>query len=120
MTTGPSIALQARLWYGQRLSAMVLALCVVIHIGVIIFAVRNGLSGAEILGRTRGNFAFGVFYALFVLACAVHVPIGLLKIAEEWWSWRGPTVYWASAAFGVLVLVAGLRAVWAVTAGGAP
>lgn len=120
MTAGASVAMQARLWYGQRLSAMVLALCVVVHIGIIIFAVRHGLSAAEILGRTRGSIAFGAFYTVFVLACAVHVPIGLLKVAEEWCAWRGPTVYWASAAFGVVVLVAGLRAVWAVTAGGAP
>jgi len=115
-----SATLQARLWMLQRLSAMVLALCVVVHIAVIIVAVRNGLTGAEILGRTRGNVAWGLFYGVFVLASAVHVPIGVLKIAEEWWRWRGRGVQLAAAAFGLLVLVAGLRAVWAVTAGGAP
>jgi fumarate reductase subunit C len=119
-TSTTSAALQARLWMLQRLSAMVLALCVVVHIAVIIVAVRNGLTGAEILGRTRGNMAWGVFYAVFVIAAAVHVPIGVLKIAEEWWRWRGRGVHMAAAAFGVLVLVTGLRAVWAVTAGGAP
>jgi len=110
--------MQARLWYGQRISAMVLALCVVIHIGVIIVAVRNGLTGAEILGRTRGNVGFGLFYAIFVLACAIHVPIGLLKIGEEWLQWRGRGIYVAALAFGGLVAFSGLRAVWAVT--GAP
>lgn len=117
------LAWQARLWMLQRLSAMVLALCVVVHIAVIIVAVRNGLTADEILGRTQGSVAFGLFYAVFVLACAVHVPIGVLKIAEEWWRWRGRSVYLASTAFGLVVLVAGLRAVWAVTVvtnGGAP
>ena len=46
---------QARRWYWQRISAMVLALCVLVHLGVMIYAVRGGLSAAEILGRTRGN-----------------------------------------------------------------
>jgi fumarate reductase subunit C len=113
-------ARQARLWYLQRISAMVLAICVVIHIGVIIYAVHGGLDAAEILGRTRGNLIFGGFYAIFVLACAVHAPIGLLKIAEEWWRWRGRGVYLAASLFGLLILTAGVRAVWAVTVGGAP
>ena len=51
----------------QRMSAMVLALCVVVHLGGMIYAVRGGLTAAEILGRTRGNWAFGAFYAVFVV-----------------------------------------------------
>ena len=31
------------------------------------------VSAAEILSPTQGSWAFGTFYALFVLACAVHV-----------------------------------------------
>ena len=46
-------ALQARLWYWQRVSAMVLALCVVVHLATIVFAVRGGLSAGEILARTK-------------------------------------------------------------------
>ena len=68
---------QARRWYWQRISAMVLALCVVLHLAGMVWAVRGGLTAAEILSRTQGNGLFAVFYAVFVLACAVHVPIGL-------------------------------------------
>ena len=50
-----SPANQARLWLAQRLSAMLLAALLVVHIGVMIWAVRGGLSGAEILARTRGS-----------------------------------------------------------------
>ncbi len=110
-------AMQARLWYWQRLSAMVLALCVLVHLAIMIYAVRGGLSAGEILGRTRGNWAFGAFYGVFVLACAVHVPIGLTNIAQEWWGWHGAGVATLAKIFGVLLLVLGLRAVYGVVVG---
>jgi fumarate reductase subunit C len=112
--TAISVRTQVRLWYLQRVSAMVLALFVTVHIGVIVYAVRGGLSGAEILARTQGSIAFAVFYGIFVLACAVHVPIGLLRIAEEWLRWRGMSAVVAALAFAVLLLVVGLRAVYGV------
>lgn len=75
--------LQAKLWYYQRISAMVLALCVGGHLLIIYYAVQDGLSAQEILARTRGNWAFAVFYQIFVLACFVHAPIGLANILRE-------------------------------------
>ena len=79
---------QVILWGAQRISAMVLALCVIVHLITIIYAVRNGLSAAEILGRTRGSFMWGGFYALFVTTVAVHAPIGVRNILTEM-GWRG-------------------------------
>ena len=111
----PGIA-QARRWYWQRISAMVLALCVLVHLAVMVYAVRGGLSAAEILGRTQGNWGFAAFYAVFVVACAVHVPVGLANIAREWWAMGERTALWLSRAFGVFLLVMGLRAVYAVVA----
>jgi fumarate reductase subunit C len=110
---------QARRWYWQRISAMVLALCVVLHLAGMIWAVRGGLSAAEILARTQGNALFAAFYAIFVLACAVHVPIGLVSIAREWWRWSPAAAAWFSRAVTAMLLVLGLRAVWAVVAPGA-
>ncbi len=110
------VVLQARLWYWQRISAMVLALCVLVHLGTIIYAVRGGLSAGEILARTQGNWLFGGFYLLFVLAVAVHAPIGLASIAREWLGWRGRSSSWLALGFAALLLVLGLRAVWAVVA----
>ncbi|MBI3525020.1 MAG: succinate dehydrogenase [Betaproteobacteria bacterium] len=107
---------QARLWYLQRISAMLLALCVLVHLAVMIYAVRGGLSAAEILGRTRGNWFFGGFYAVFVLACAVHVPIGLATIAAEWLGWRGRSAGMAAILCGGLIAGMGLRAVYGVVA----
>lgn len=115
MNTGhATVIAQARRWYWQRISAMVLALCVLAHLAVMIHAVRGGLSAAEILERTQGNWAFALLYTVFVLAGAVHVPPGLYNIAIEWWRLRETTALWLARAFGLLVLVLGLRAVYAV------
>jgi fumarate reductase subunit C len=114
VTTAAESLAQARRWYWQRISAMVLALCVLVHLAVMVYAVRGGLSGAEILARTQDNWAFGAFYAVFVLACAVHVPTGLANIAVEWARWPPARALWAARAFALLLLATGLRAVYAV------
>ncbi len=105
---------EAGLWIAQRASAAVLAVCVLVHIAVMIYAVRGGLSAAEILGRTRGSAGWAVFYTLFVAAVAVHAPIGLRAVAVEWLGWRGRSLGIALHVFGLLLLAMGLRAVWAV------
>jgi fumarate reductase subunit C len=104
------------LWLAQRASAAVLAVCVLVHIAVMVYAVRGGLSAGEILGRTRGNVGWAAFYSLFVLAVAVHAPIGLRAIAIEWLGWRGRALGIFIHLFAALLLVMGLRAVWAVFA----
>ena len=109
--------IEAKRWYWQRISAMVLALCVLVHLGVIVYAVRGGLTGAAILARTHGSWGFAAFYSTFVIACAVHVPIGLAAIAREWLGWSRGLAVNASRVFGVVLLVLGLRAVYAVVAG---
>ncbi|MEP6559412.1 MAG: succinate dehydrogenase, partial [Burkholderiales bacterium] len=68
MTSSSLAIAEAKRWYWQRISAMVLAVCVLVHLAVIIYAVRGGLSAAEILGRTHGSWSFGLFYAVFVVA----------------------------------------------------
>lgn len=105
---------ETRLWIAQRASAAVLALCVIVHLVVIVYAMRGGLSAAEILGRTRGNAGWLVFYAVFVLAAAVHAPIGLRAICSEWLGWRGRSLAVVVHLLAVLLAVLGLRAVWAV------
>ena len=88
-----------------------LALCVVVHLCTIVYAVRGGLSGAEILSRTKGNSAWLVFYGVFVLAVAVHAPIGLRAVLSEWFAWRDASRDWALGAFSVFLAAFGLRAV---------
>lgn len=107
---------QVLLWLAQRASAALLALLVLVHLGTIIYAVRNGLSAPEILGRTRGSVLWGGFYGLFVLAVAVHGPIGLRAVLSETLGWRGSSLEWGMVVLGVFLAAFGLRAVWAVVA----
>ena len=99
------------LWMLQRASAAVLALCVMVHLATMVYAIRGGLSAAEILGRTRGSYGWLAFYSLFVLACAVHVPIGLRAVLTEWFKWRSGARDLALAAFAALIAALGMRAV---------
>ena len=111
---GLSIRTQVLLWTAQRASAAVLAVCVIIHLVTIIYAVRNGLSAEEILGRTRGSYAWAGFYAIFVAAVVVHAPIGLRSVLAETLNWRGRSLDIALMATALTLAMWGFRAVYAV------
>ena len=111
-----SVRTEVRLWVAQRATAAVLAFCVAVHLVTIIYAVRGGLSAAEILERTRGNVAMAVFYAIFVLSAAIHAGIGLRNVAAEWLGWSGSPARFAVMFFSLLLALLGFRAVWAVFA----
>lgn len=105
---------QTLLWIAQRASAAVLGLCVLVHLATMVYAVRGGLSAAEILGRTSGNVGWFAFYTLFVLAIAVHVPIGLRAVLLEWGGWRGRGRDLAMLLLAVFLVYGGMRAVTGV------
>ena len=105
---------EVALWVAQRATAGVLALCVVVHLATIVYAVRGGLSADEILARTRGNYAWAAFYVVFVLAAAIHGAIGLRTVAAEWLGFRGDAAELAVTLVGLLLTIMGLRAVIAV------
>ena len=105
---------QTLLWIAQRASAAVLALCVLVHLATMIYAVRGGLSAAEILGRTRGSVALLAFYTLFVLAIVVHLPIGLRAVLGEWLGWRGASREVVLLLLALFLAIAGMRAVLGV------
>jgi fumarate reductase subunit C len=107
---------QALLWIAQRASAAVLALCVIVHLVTIVYAVRGGLSGAEILARTRGNAGWLAFYSLFVLAVTVHAPIGMRAVLGEWLGWHGRSRDVMLLLFAMVLAWMGMRAVLTVFA----
>lgn len=106
---------EALLWLASRVSAMILAVCVVVHLATMIVAVRGGLTAAEILGRTRGSVAWALFYGTFVIAVAVHAPLGLRIVLGEAARRPGRSLDVAMLLVAILLLVTGLRAVAAVT-----
>lgn len=106
--------MEARLFALQRLTAMVMAPFVLVHVGLVIYAVRGGLTAGEILSRTEGNWVWIVFYGLFVVSVSVHVPIGLRNILIEWLKLGRPAASVVGLAFGAALLVLGMRAVAAV------
>ena len=106
--------MDARLFLFQRLSAAILAPLVLIHLGLVLYATRQGLSAEAIMGRTEGSAFWALFYGLFVLAAALHAPIGLRTVLREWTPWRGRSLDIAALVFGLALLALGLRAVIAV------
>ena len=106
--------LNAALFVAQRASAAILAVAVTVHLATIIYAVRGGVTAAEILGRTRHNGWFLALYLVFVVAVAIHAPIGLRNIAREWTAWRGRSLDVALTAFAALLAVLGISAALAL------
>jgi fumarate reductase subunit C len=98
----------------QRGSALILAPLVLAHLALIVIASRDGLSAAEILTRTQGSIGWAIFYGLFVVAAAVHAPIGLRNVIRETTPWQGRSLDLAMALLFVIMLAIGLRAVIAV------
>ena len=105
---------ELRLYIAQRISAAIMAPLVLVHLGVMIYAIQGGLSAEEILARTRGSLLWGGFYGLFVLAVATHAAIGMRNILSEWLLLRGPLLSVVCWVFGLGLWAMGWRAVAAV------
>jgi fumarate reductase subunit C len=106
---------EALLWIASRGSAAVLGLCVVVHLATMIVAVRGGLSAADILARTRGSIGWALFYGVFVVAVAIHAPLGLRTVIAELARGSGRLLDGTMALFALALLIGGMRAVVAVT-----
>lgn len=100
------------LWIAQRATALVLSVAVTAHIITIIVAVRGGLTAAEILARVQNSTGWLVFYTVFVMATAVHAPIGIRTILAEHTRLPAPAINTLALLFCALTLVLGLRAAW--------
>lgn len=107
--------MNVRLYVWQRLTAALMLPLVLLHIAVILYASRKGMTAADILARTRGSIVWASFYGVFVVAVAIHAAIGVRNVLAEWspLADRGAGIF--AIAFGIALLILGLRAVVAVT-----
>jgi len=106
--------MNVRSYIWQRGTAAILFPMVIIHLIVIFYATRGGLTASEILQRTRGSLAWAVFYSAFVFAAAVHASIGIRNIVVEWSPLKGIAADRFSAGFGLVLIILGFRAVYAM------
>jgi len=107
----PSAGIETKLWVWQRASAAVLGLCVIVHLILIIIAVQGGLSAGEIISRVSGNVAWLMFYSVFVIAVAVHAPIGVRTILDEMTGLKTSQTYFVMAVLCLVILSMGFRTV---------
>ena len=98
----------------QRATAAIMLPLVLLHVAVIFYATRQGMTAADILARTRGSIVWASVYGAFVVAVALHAPIGLRNVIREWTPWRGRGLDVVLAAFAFALFVLGMRAVIAV------
>ena len=106
--------MNVRLYLWQRGTAALMLPLILVHLAVIFYATRQGLTAADILGRTRGSITWALFYGTFVAAAAIHASIGVRNILVEWTALRRKRAEFVSVAFGAAVAALGFRAVYAV------
>ncbi len=103
-------------WLAQRVTAAILAVCVAAHLVTVIMAVQGGLTAREIVARTSGDEAWLAFYSVFILAAAIHAPIGLRAILKESAGWSNKALHWMMIVLFAVICVLGFRAVWGLYA----
>jgi succinate dehydrogenase subunit C len=106
--------MNVQLYIWQRATAAIMAPLVLVHIAVIFYATRQGMSAADILSRTRGSIAWAAFYGLFVVAVSIHASIGIRNVLHEWSPLTERRAGACATVFGVLLATLGVRAVAAV------
>jgi succinate dehydrogenase subunit C len=106
--------MNVRLYVWQRATAALMVPLVLLHVAVIFYATRRGMTAADILARTRGSLVWAALYGTFVVAAAVHAAIGARNVLVEWSPLRDRSASLLATAFGAVLLVLGLRAVAAV------
>jgi fumarate reductase subunit C len=103
-----------RLYLWQRATAAAMVPLVLVHIAVIFYATRNGMTAADILSRTHGSIVWASYYGLFIAAASIHASIGVRNVLTEWSPLTDRRAGLLAVAFGLLLAMLGARAVFAV------
>jgi fumarate reductase subunit C len=106
--------MNVRLYIWQRGTAALMAPLVLIHIAVIFYATRQGLSAADILSRTHGSIVWATFYGVFVAAVSIHASIGVRNVLTEWSPLEDRGAGLAATTLGLLLAALGFHAIFAL------
>jgi fumarate reductase subunit C len=106
--------MNVRLYLWQRATAALMAPLVAIHIAVIFYATRQGLSAADILSRTHDSIAWASFYSIFVAAVSIHASIGVRNVLAEWSPLGERNAGFVASALGLVLAALGFHAVFAL------
>src|SRR5262245_1514979 len=114
LSQGRDQGMNVRLYVWQRATAALMLPLVLLHVAVIFYATRRGMTAADILARTRGSIVWAALYGTFVIAAAIHAAIGVRNVLIEWSPLGERAASLFAMAFGAALLLLGLRAVAAV------
>ena len=106
--------MNVRIYVWQRATAALIAPLVLVHIAVIFYATRNGMTAADVLSRTRGSIVWASYYGLFVAAASIHAAIGVRNVLTEWSPLTDRRAGLFAIVLGLLLAALGARAVFAV------
>jgi fumarate reductase subunit C len=102
------------LYVWQRATAALMAPLVLVHIAVIFYATRQGMTAADILSRTHGSVVWATFYGVFVAAVSIHAPIGVRNVLAEWTPLTDRSANLFAVILGVVLGLLGLYAIVAL------
>ena len=106
--------MNVRLYLWQRTTAAIMVPLVLLHIAVIFYVSRRGLTAADILSRTHGSLLWASYYGLFVAAASVHAAIGVRNALTEWSPLDARGAGWCAVIFGIVLALLGFHAVVAL------
>jgi fumarate reductase subunit C len=106
--------MNVRLYLWQRTTAAIMVPLVLLHIAVILYVSRQGLTAADILSRTHGSLLWASYYGLFVAAASVHASIGVRNVLTEWSPLDERGAGWCAAILGIVLALLGFDAVVAL------
>src|SRR4029077_19330009 len=98
----------------RRARAALMLPLVLLHIAVIFYATRRGMTASDILSRTHGSIMWASYYGLFVAAASIHASIGVRNVLTEWSPLNDRRAGVFAIVFGVLLAALGARAVFAM------
>jgi fumarate reductase subunit C len=103
-----------RLYVWQRATAALMVPLVLVHIAVILYVSRRGMTAADILSRTHGSIVWASYYALFVAAASIHASIGVRNVLTEWSPLDDRGAGWCAIILGIVLALLGFHAIVAL------